>query len=96
MKKQTEYRNMFLVDSSDPRISDLLEQRLLCGTLTIDFKEGFVRYQCGSLTLEFYAIGIEDRLETDHIIEAEEMGNYYVFSSDQPPVMEREEVNEDG
>lgn len=96
MKKQAEYRNMFLADSSVSEINDLLNRKLLCGTLTIDFEEGFVRYRCDSLTLEFYAIGIEDRLETNHVIEAEEMGNYYVFSSDQPPMMEREEVHENG
>ena len=96
MKRQTEYQNMFLVDSSDSEINDMLERKLMCGTLTIDFEEGFVRYQCDSFMLEFYAIGIEDRLETDHIIEAEEMGNYYVFSSDQPLMMDGEEVNTNG
>ena len=83
-----EHRNIFLVESSVPEIDELANAKLLQGTLTINPNDGFTKFVCDDLTLEVFPIAIHDCLKSDHRIEVVEPGNEYVFSSDQPLMME--------
>ena len=87
MANIVEHRNFFLVESSVPEIDELANAKLLQGTLTINKTDGFTRFVCDDLTLEVFPIAIHDLLESDHRIEVVELGNEYVFSSDQPLMM---------
>ena len=83
-----EHRNIFLIESSVPEIDELANTKLLQGTLTINPDDGFTRFVCDDLTLEVFPIAIHDQMESDHRIEIVELGNEYVFSSDQPLMMD--------
>ena len=88
MANIVEHRNFFLVESSVPEIDELANAKLLQGTLTISPDDGFTRFVCDDLTLEVFPIAIHDLSESNHRIEVVELGNEYVFSSDQPLMMD--------
>ena len=88
MAKIVEHRNIFLIESSVPEIDALANEKLLQGTLTVNFDDGFTKFVCDSFTLEVFPIEIRDMLDSDHRIEIAEIGNEYVFSLDQPLMME--------
>ncbi len=88
METVVEHRNIFLIESTVPEIDALANEKLLQGTLTINISDGFTRFVCDSFTLEVFPVEIHDLLESDQRIEVVEVGNEYVFSLDQPMMME--------